>query len=168
MVPMYYCFCTCWHILASLNLVNIGSGNDLMPVRHQAMTWTNADLLSRRPSGTNLWGTNSKIWNKTWTFNSTKCILSPGKGLVILFRPQCVRSLLTHPPGNAPSQWETTLHCNVISHWPGALKNYPWTSSNINQKNTSYGHYIMGSSLSEQMVILDACHPNKVSLGYSI
>ena len=20
---------------------------------------------------------------------------------------------------NAPSQWETTLHCNVVSHWPG-------------------------------------------------
>ena len=21
---------------------------------------------------------------------------------------------------NAPCQWETTLHCNVVSHWPGA------------------------------------------------
>ena len=25
----------------------------------------------------------------------------------------------------APSQWETTLHCNVVSHWLGAYKNSP-------------------------------------------
>ena len=27
---------------------------------------------------------------------------------------------------NAPSQWETTLHCNVISQWLGAYTNDPW------------------------------------------
>ena len=26
---------------------------------------------------------------------------------------------------NAPSQWETTLHCNVVSHWRGAFTK--WT-----------------------------------------
>ena len=25
-----------------------------------------------------------------------------------------------------PNQWETTLHCNVISHWLGAFINDPW------------------------------------------
>ena len=29
-----------------INLVNIGSGNGLPPARHQAITWTNADLLT--------------------------------------------------------------------------------------------------------------------------
>ena len=24
------------------------------------------------------------------------------------------------------SQWETTLHCNVVWHWPGHTPNYPW------------------------------------------
>ena len=30
-----------------------GSGNGLLPVRHQAITWINADLLSIGPFGTN-------------------------------------------------------------------------------------------------------------------
>ena len=32
-------------IYASVNWVSIGSGNDLLPVRRQVITWTNADLL---------------------------------------------------------------------------------------------------------------------------
>ena len=35
--------------MASDVLVNIDSGNVLMPVRRQAITWTNDDLLSIRP-----------------------------------------------------------------------------------------------------------------------
>ena len=35
-----------------MNWVIIGLGYDLSPVRHQAITWTNADLLSIRPLGT--------------------------------------------------------------------------------------------------------------------
>ena len=26
----------------------------------------------------------------------------------------------------APSQWETTLHCNVVPHWLGAYTKWPW------------------------------------------
>ena len=37
----------------SVNWVSIGSGNGLLPVWHQAITWTNADILSKGPSGTN-------------------------------------------------------------------------------------------------------------------
>ena len=37
------------HIYASAIWVIIGSGNGLVPDRHQAITWTNADLLSIRP-----------------------------------------------------------------------------------------------------------------------
>ena len=37
-----------------MNWVNIGSGNVFFSVRHQAITWTNAGLLSIGPLGTNL------------------------------------------------------------------------------------------------------------------
>ena len=36
-----------------MNRVIIGSDNGLWPVRRQAITWTNADILSIRPLGTN-------------------------------------------------------------------------------------------------------------------
>ena len=38
-----------------MNWINIGSGNGWSPVRNQAITWTNAALLSIRPFGTNQW-----------------------------------------------------------------------------------------------------------------
>ena len=41
------------HIYASVNWVSIGSDNGLSPSRRQAITWTNADLLSIGPLGTN-------------------------------------------------------------------------------------------------------------------
>ena len=37
----------------SVNCIIIGSGNGLAPVRYQAITWTNDDLLSIGPLGTN-------------------------------------------------------------------------------------------------------------------
>ena len=41
--------CVALWCIASLSLVNIGSGNGLSPVRRQAITWTNFDLLSIAP-----------------------------------------------------------------------------------------------------------------------
>ena len=35
-----------WCIYASVNFVCIGSDNGLSPVQHQAIIWTNADLLA--------------------------------------------------------------------------------------------------------------------------
>ena len=46
----------------------IGSGNELSPVWHQAITWTNADLLSIRPLVMNF----SEIWIKTQNFSFIK------------------------------------------------------------------------------------------------
>ena len=42
-----------YRIYASANWVSIGPGNGLSPVRRQAITWTNADLLSIGLLGTN-------------------------------------------------------------------------------------------------------------------
>ena len=38
-----------WRHMASDILVIIGSGNDLAPNKSQAITWTNAELVSVRP-----------------------------------------------------------------------------------------------------------------------
>ena len=49
------------HIHTSVNWVNTGSGNGLSSIWHQAITWTNAELLSIGPSGTNFSGIQIKI-----------------------------------------------------------------------------------------------------------
>ena len=41
-----------WHIYASENYAMISSDNGLSPVRHQAIIWSNAGLLSTRPQWT--------------------------------------------------------------------------------------------------------------------
>ena len=46
-----------------MNWVSIGSGNGLSPVWHQAINWTNADLFSNGPTGTNLCEIQIKIQN---------------------------------------------------------------------------------------------------------
>ena len=51
------------HICASVNWASIGPGNGLSPVRRQAITWTNTDLLSIGPLGTNYRGIGFRIQN---------------------------------------------------------------------------------------------------------
>ena len=41
-------------VTAAKIMVDIGSGNDLSPIRCQAVTWTRTDLTSMEPSGTQL------------------------------------------------------------------------------------------------------------------
>ena len=53
-----------------MNWVSISSGNGSSPVRRQAITQTNPDLLSFEPSGTNF----SQIWINIQDFHSRKCI----------------------------------------------------------------------------------------------
>ena len=63
------------HLLLHISLSQQGqhgSGNGLSPVRRQAITWTNADLLSIGPSGTNF----SEIWIKTQNFSFMKMFFS--------------------------------------------------------------------------------------------
>ena len=47
----------------SVDWANIGSGNDLLPIHHQAITLTKADLLSIGPLGTNFSEIQIKIQN---------------------------------------------------------------------------------------------------------
>ena len=57
-----------WRIYASSNWVIIGSDNGLLPVRRQAIIWTNAGILLNGPSGTNF----SEIFIGIQTFSFKK------------------------------------------------------------------------------------------------
>ena len=57
-----------WSNMASMNMVIISSGNGLLPIWHQAITWTNADLLIIGPLGTNL----IEIWMKIQNISISK------------------------------------------------------------------------------------------------
>ena len=65
-----------------MNWVNTGSGNGLLPVRRQAITWTNAGLLSIGPLGMNF----SEILIEVYTFSFKKMWL---KMLSVKWRPFC-------------------------------------------------------------------------------
>ena len=58
------------YIYVLVNMVSIGSDNDLLPVQHQAIIWISAGLLSIGPLGKYF----SEILIKTQNFNSQKCI----------------------------------------------------------------------------------------------
>ena len=125
------------HIWVS-KLTIIGSDNGLSPSRRQAIIWTNAGiLLIRNKLQWNL-NRNSNIFIEENTFE-----IGVWKMAAILSRPQCVNwpgweftlgwVYWNLPMVNdavvlgcrarsrlAPSQWETWLQCNAVSHWLGA------------------------------------------------
>ena len=72
----------CWlplapHICVGELRQHIGSGNGLAPNRRQAITWTNADLLSIGPLGTSV----NNIWteNLTFSFKTMRLKMSSAK-----------------------------------------------------------------------------------------
>ena len=81
------------HIYASVNWVCIGSDNGLSPVRRQAITWTNTDLLSIGALGTNLNEIRIKIQN--FSFMKMHLKLSSAKPAAILSRGRWVKPALT-------------------------------------------------------------------------
>ena len=73
-----------WRIYASVTYANTGSDNGLLPVRHQAIIWTNAGMLSIRPSRINF----REILFKIRRFSFKKIHFETAS---ILSRPQCVK-----------------------------------------------------------------------------
>ena len=88
-------------IYATVNWVSIGSDNGLSPVRRQAITWTNADLLSIGPFRTNfseVWIKNTKLFIQENAFEKVVW-----KMAAILFWHQCVKPwLVGRDHGNKP------------------------------------------------------------------
>ena len=85
------CFCI------NVIIVKIGSGNGLLPDRQQAITWTNADLLSIGSLGTKL--IDIFIYKKIPNFSFKKNAFTQVvcKMVVILFTPQCVNLYCFYP-----------------------------------------------------------------------
>ena len=69
-MPLCSLWCHCNGSPSSGNWVNIGSGNDLLPVRHQATIWTNSESLNQLVI-LKTWNENR---NKIKHFHSIKCI----------------------------------------------------------------------------------------------
>ena len=108
--------------MASQNLVNIGSGNDLSPVQWQAIIWTSAALLSTEPLGTNL----SDIQIKMQQFSFKKMDLK----LFAKWQPFCLClthwSRVTHM---CVSKLNTIGSDNGLS--PGRCQAIIWTNAGI-------------------------------------
>ena len=82
------------HIYTSVNWVRLGSGNGLLPIRHQAITWTNADTVNWTPRN-KLWNQNTKFFINENAIEHVVCkraaILSGGDDLKIM----CYINVLT-------------------------------------------------------------------------
>ena len=79
-----------WLIYASVTLAIIVSDNGLLPGRHQAIIWTNAEILLIGPLGGNF----SDIFNRNiYIFIQESALENVVWDIaVILSRPQCVNS----------------------------------------------------------------------------
>ena len=109
------------------NITIIGSDNGLSPGRRQAITWTNIGILLIGPLGTN--SSEMLIVIHTFSFKKIDLKMSSGKwqpfclGLNVLTVPQAIDNFWYHCRADsrlAPSQWETSLQSNAVSHWLGA------------------------------------------------
>ena len=93
-----------------MNRVSIGSDNGLSPIRRQAITWTNAGLLSIEPLGTNF----SEIWIEILAFSFRKMRL---KMLLPKWRPSC--------PGG--DEW--IISCEIALRWMSQDLTDDWSTS---------------------------------------
>ena len=78
-----------WRIYASVNYTNTGSDNSLSPVRPQAITWTNAGILSIDPLGTNF--SDILIEIQVFSFKKMQTKMSSAKMTVILSGLKCAK-----------------------------------------------------------------------------
>ena len=107
---------------------NIGSDNGSLPGRYQAIIWTNAGILLIGTLGSNFREISIEI--PILLFKKMHLKMSSGKwrpfclGLNMLNIWErlswCMQPIIT-PCGDhfvyAPSHWEMTVQCNVVSHW---------------------------------------------------
>ena len=95
------------HIYASVNLVSIGSDNGLSPMRRQAITWTNACLLSIEPLGTNF----SEVLIKIPNFSSMKMHLNISSAK---WRPFCSGEMSWYGYNIGPSWTDSALYVSCF------------------------------------------------------
>ena len=96
------------HICIS-KLTTIGSNNGSSPSQHQAIFWTNAEILLTGPLGTN----SSEMLIKIYKFSFTKMHLkmSKCKLTIIMSRSQCVTCFEVYP--YASHGWSYDQHVSI-------------------------------------------------------
>ena len=94
-------------LYALVNWVSIDSGNGLLPFWQQAITWTNAGLLSIGPLGTNF----SEILSEIQKFWFTKKHLKMSSMKKQPFFP--VEDVLKKNGRNSHRSYDPTMHCSL-------------------------------------------------------
>ena len=122
------------YVYAPVNWVIIGSGNGSAPVWHQAITWTNADLLPIGPLGTNF----IDIWIKIQNLLSRKCIWKCRLQMPNFHaRPNMLKSgtlyYITHCiQVSVPTPWiRNYIHCKVWDEITRPLPNVNGATSEV-------------------------------------
>ena len=109
-----------WCIYASVNQVSIGSDNGLSPILHQAITWTNARILSIGP----LWTNSSEILIEIHIFSLNKMHLWISNvkwqpfclALNVLSKPTLGKTIACHLLNGNPSSDAILAYCKW-DHW---------------------------------------------------
>ena len=110
----------------------------LVASQHQTISWTNVDLSSVRSCGIHMWALFKKylyipISKTRWKIafvkknpdlpgaNALQQLVCCNNHSFILYLFVVDIGLLSRDHFvNVPSQWETMLQCNIVSHWLGA------------------------------------------------
>ena len=101
---------------SSMTNVTIGWGVGLSPVQHQAIIWSNAELLSTGPVKMNF----SENWNTIQKFISTKCIWKYRHQNHDHFRSQCVIDVVIGWSTQGHTEVQQTLdisRSNIQRYW---------------------------------------------------
>ena len=111
------------------HLVNIGSGDDELPVKLQAITWTNVDLLSIIPYGAYFNATSFHVHSEDlgWV-NAFKDVIC--KMLVIYFRFQC----------DVPSRWHHDLTLQTPVQYKYTVRTWSSLCLQMSQHLSVLGH----------------------------
>ena len=117
------------HVYASVNWVSISSGYGLSPVRRQAMTWTNAGLLSIGLLGTNF--SAIRIGILSFSFKKMHWKLSSAEMAAILSRGRWVNSMRT--------QYKQFCSCNRMTWLQPATRVNTRVTTQYLQLNTRDG-----------------------------
>ena len=65
---------------------------------------------------------------------TTSIVILPSTGLEDCIMPRSLRWACRDHFVHAPSQWETMLHFNVVSHWLGAYAKYSLSMATVQEK----------------------------------
>ena len=104
------------------------------------------------------------IWGSTYPDNSVWL----GHAVIVIFTFQSLSALdlwlykSWDHSGHVLIQWETTLHCNVVSHWLNPYPKWLYKSTTINSPTFLYIIKVQITYFNLQALVLDICETESV------